>query len=48
MRRSIGVVTHIVLPVIDGKFFFVLENPQLDWGFSLALAVINKQKNLPI
>lgn len=22
----------------------VLENPQLDWGFSLALAVINKQK----
>ena len=24
--------------------FLVLENPQLDWGFSLALAVINKQK----
>lgn len=22
MRRSIGVVTHIELPVIDGKFFY--------------------------
>ena len=24
MRRSIGVVTHIVLPVIDGKFFIII------------------------
>lgn len=30
--------------LLDAEPIFVLENPQLDWGFSLALAVINRQK----